>query len=76
VTLGPCSRAEIVEGGVFVPTAGTVQSAVIRSLIVAAPDLLAACHALVESLHDDLSHEHCAAWDACRDAIARATRTS
>ena len=41
-------------------------------LIAAAPELLAACKALVDLLNDDLDSDQCAAWDACVAAIAKA----
>jgi hypothetical protein len=41
-------------------------------LIAAAPDLLAACRALVSTLNADLTSEQCDAWDAAVAAMAKA----
>jgi hypothetical protein len=46
-TPGPCKRAQIVKGGVFVPTSSVVQSVIVRDLITAAPGMV---NALRESL--------------------------
>jgi hypothetical protein len=53
--------------------AGIEESEANARLIAAAPELLAACRALVDVLNDDLDTEQCAAWDTARDAIAKAT---
>lgn len=68
---GPCSRAQVISGGVFVPTSGTPQSAYILGLIAAAPEMyelltkfVSGVPALPSRPCDCRKCDMCVRWDA------------
>ena len=76
---GPCTRAKIVKGGVFIPTSSIVQSANLLPLIASAPEMLAMLRQEIENFDDGihgrrLRHSPMELNRAARALLARVER--